>query len=155
MKGSLFMEAALSVGHIGINVTDLTRSIAFYQDIFDLEVLMQSNPPRKPYAFLGRGGKLMLTLWEQSTDRFNSTRPGLHHLAFSVPSIDDVKRAEAKIRKYDVRLYHDGIAKHGEDEHSGGVFFEDPDGTRLEVFAPTGADGYVAPTRGALTCGFF
>ncbi|MES2462541.1 MAG: VOC family protein, partial [Armatimonadota bacterium] len=37
---------------------------------------------------------------------------------------------------------------------SGGLFFEDPDGTRLEIYAPSGVEGTV-PTSGAPTCGFF
>jgi hypothetical protein len=35
------------------------------------------------------------------------------------------------------------------------VFFTDPDGIRLEVYAPTGADVIAAPVSGAPTCGFF
>jgi hypothetical protein len=35
------------------------------------------------------------------------------------------------------------------------VFFTDPDGTRLEVYAPSGAEGATAPAGAAPTCGFF
>lgn len=44
---------------------------------------------------------------------------------------------------------------HGEGMDSGGVFFTDPDGICVEIFAPGGADGTTAPTPGAPTCGFF
>ncbi len=50
---------------------------------------------------------------------------------------------------------YDGVVPHGEGARSGGVFFHDPDGTRLEVYAPSGADPGNAPTAGAPTCGFF
>ena len=33
--------------------------------------------------------------------------------------------------------------------------FEDPDGIRLEIYAPTGAGDHAAPTPGAPSCGFF
>ena len=38
---------------------------------------------------------------------------------------------------------------------SGGVYFTDPDGIRLEIYAPTGAEIAPAPTKTAPTCGFF
>ncbi|HLA74470.1 MAG TPA: VOC family protein, partial [Gammaproteobacteria bacterium] len=34
-------------------------------------------------------------------------------------------------------------------------FFEDPDGIRLEIYAPSGAAGCQAPMPGAPSCGFF
>lgn len=43
---------------------------------------------------------------------------------------------------------------HREGAQSGGIFFEDPDGTRLEIYAKDGASG-AAPVTGAPTCGFF
>ena len=52
-------------------------------------------------------------------------------------------------------LVYDGVVPHGEGASSGGVFFTDPDGIRLEIYAPSGADTAPAPTQGAPTCGFF
>lgn len=40
-------------------------------------------------------------------------------------------------------------APHAEGAQSGGVFFEDPDGIRLEIYAPNGAGDQTAPTPGA------
>ena len=50
---------------------------------------------------------------------------------------------------------HDGVVAHGEGTSSGGIFFTDPDGTRLEVYAPNGAQSAPAPSGAAPTCGFF
>ncbi|CAM5442132.1 hypothetical protein SAVIM338S_02651 [Streptomyces avidinii] len=47
------------------------------------------------------------------------------------------------------------IVAHGEGARSGGIFFHDPDGTRLEIFSPTVDEGLEAPVEGAPTCGFF
>jgi hypothetical protein len=59
------------------------------------------------------------------------------------------------IRELGATLHHDGVVAHREGASSGGVFFEDPDGIRLEIFSPTGADTSPAPTTDAPTCGFF
>jgi hypothetical protein len=47
------------------------------------------------------------------------------------------------------------VVAHGEGVASGGIFFTDPDGIRLEVYAPSGAQSAPAPSGAAPTCGFF
>ncbi|MEO8032066.1 MAG: VOC family protein [Gemmatimonadota bacterium] len=146
---------AFTTGHIGLNVADLTRSVRFYQEVFGFQLQGRSEDPDKPYAFLGQGDTLVLTLWQQSAGRFPVNQPGLHHLSFQVAGIDDVKAAEGRIRKLGARIYHDGIVPHREGAASGGLWFEDPDGIRLEIFAPDGAGTSAAPHAHAPTCGFF
>lgn len=145
----------LTTGHIGLNVTDLTRSIAFYQKVLDLSVFAERDADGRRYAMLGRDQTLMLTLWEQSSGAFATDRPGLHHLSFEVPDRAAVERAEATLRDMGANLVHDGIVRHGEQGTSGGVFFTDPDGVRLEIYAPEVGAEAPAPTPGAPTCGFF
>lgn len=146
---------ALKTGHVGLNVTDLTRSITFYQKVLDLTVLAERDADGRRFAMLGHEGELMLTLWQQSTGDFATDRPGLHHLAFEVPDRAAVERAEATLRDLGANLVHDGIVRHGEQASSGGVFFTDPDGVRLEIYAPEVGAEAPAPTPGAPTCGFF
>ncbi|GAA1310247.1 VOC family protein [Saccharothrix xinjiangensis] len=141
-------------GHIGLNVTDIDRSRGFYQQVFGFEVLGEGQGDDRRFVFLGSRGELRLTLWQQSEGAFDTGRPGLHHLSFQVDSIDEVREAEAVLRGLAVDFAHDGVVPHGEGADSGGIFFTDPDGIRLEIFAPTGAGG-VAPIAGAPTCGFF
>ncbi|GAB3649195.1 VOC family protein [Glycomyces tarimensis] len=147
--------APLQTGHIGLNVTDLSRSIAFYRRVFELDLLAEQADGDKRYAFLGYDGALVVTLWQQSTGAFLSDRPGLHHLAFQAPDIEAVRKAEDTLKELGADLFHDGIVPHGEGASSGGVFFADPDGTRLEIYAPAGAETAPAPSAGAPTCGFF
>ncbi|GGL05522.1 VOC family protein [Planomonospora parontospora] len=145
----------LRTGHIGLNVSDLDTSRDFYRKVFGFEVVGESREDGRRYAFLGRDGTLVLTLWQQSGGRFATGLPGLHHLSFEVPDIEAVRRAEAVVRELGAVLHHDGVVPHGEGASSGGVFFEDPDGIRLEIYAPDGAGDLPAPTPGAPTCGFF
>ena len=60
------MATALNTGHIGLNVTDLDRSIAFYQRLFDFEARTGGRDGEAEWAFLSRDGRLVLTLWRQS-----------------------------------------------------------------------------------------
>lgn len=147
--------STLQTGHVGLNVTDLARSIAFYRQVFDFEIFGEQTEGARTFAFLGRDGTLQVTLWQQSEGAFATGLPGLHHLSFQVPDLEAVRRAEAVLRELGAELVYDGIVPHGEGASSGGVFFTDPDGIRLEIYAPAGADAAPAPTQGAPTCGFF
>src|SRR5688572_11105671 len=145
----------MPMGHLGLNVTDLTRSVRFSRDVFGFALVGESSDPDRRYAFLGDGQKIVLTLWQQSRDGFVRDRAGLHRLAFEVPSIDRVRATEQQLRSLGVRFAYDGVVAQGEGSQAGGIFFEDPDGIRLEIYAPTGAEGLAAPVQGAPTCGFF
>jgi len=146
----------MQAAHIGINVTNLDRSTAFYSEIFGLSPMGGSDAAPRRFAFLGDGENLVLTLWEQSEGRFESTRPGLHHLSFMVTSIERVQEAEKKLLLRGTPFKYEGIVAHMEGAASGGIFFEDPDGTRLEIFTPSGVEGVEskATTHGP-ACGFF
>lgn len=142
-------------GHIGLNVSRLDHSIDFYRAVFGFELLKRSSDASRPFAFLGHDGAVVVTLWQQSAGVFATDRPGLHHVAFKVSSIDEVRAAEGRVRAAGARLHHDGIVAHAEGGDSGGLFFEDPDGIRLEIFTPRGVAGSPAPHADGPTCGFF
>ncbi|MER7850008.1 VOC family protein [Kitasatospora sp. NPDC096077] len=146
----------LQTGHVGLNVTDLDRSIDFYRAVFGLQVTHQGTDPERRYALLGRDGRLVVTLWQQSRGTFATATPGLHHLSFEVEDLDEVRATEHRLRDLGAEFAHDGVVPHHEGSASGGVFFSDPDGIRLEVYTRTGLDGTAtAPHADAPTCGFF
>ncbi|MEU9010909.1 VOC family protein [Streptomyces sp. NPDC048479] len=147
--------SALRTGHIGLNVTDLDRSLPFYGDVLGFDVLGQGKDEGRRFAFLGRDGQLVLTLWQQADGAYAPALAGLHHLAFEAESIEQVRAAEARLKTLGVDFAHEGVVAHGEGAASGGIFFHDPDGTRLEIYAPSGAEGAPVPTVAAPTCGFF
>jgi lactoylglutathione lyase len=145
----------MKTGHIGLNVTDVPRSADFYRRVLELDLLRESAVENRRYAFLGRDGTLVLTLWQQSEGRYGPATPGLHHLSFQVPDLTDVYAVEQRAKELGATMLHDGAVAHGEGAASGGVFFTDPDGMRLEVFAASGAHGLPVPASDAPTCGLF
>jgi len=149
------MSGKFETGHIGLNVSDLERSTRFYREVFGLVEVGGSGEGERRYAFLGNGTKLVLTLWQQSEGRFATASPGLHHLSFQVESMEAVEAAERTIRALGATIHHDGIVAHAEGAASGGIFFEDPDGIRLEIFSATGAESRHAASSGGPSCGFF
>jgi catechol-2,3-dioxygenase len=147
--------ATLKTGHIGLSVTDLDRSLPFYARVFGFETLAEGKEDTRRWAFLGRGDDLVVTLWQQSEDGFATGTAGLHHLSFQVDTLDELATTEAVLRELDTDFVHDGVTAHAEGAASGGIFFRDPDGIRLEVYVPTGAQGAPAPAGQEPTCGFF
>jgi len=152
---SLTSMPTVQTGHIGLNVSDLQRSQQFYQQVFGFEVLGESREVGRQFVFLGQDGRSVLTLWQQSEGRFATHQVGLHHLAFQVSTIDAVRGFEERLHALGTPFLYDGIVPHAEGADSGGVYFEDPDGIRLEIYSPTGARGLAAPTVDAPSCGFF
>lgn len=146
---------ALKTGHVGLNVTDLERSKGFYREVFGFEAMLESEEEGRRFVFLGDGERLILTLWEQSEGSFGTGRPGLHHLSFEVPSVDEVRGYEERLGGMGADFLYDGVVPHAEGAPSGGIFFLDPDGIRLEIYAPTGAEAEAVPVEGAPACGFF
>jgi catechol 2,3-dioxygenase-like lactoylglutathione lyase family enzyme len=130
-------------GHIALNVSDLERAVRFYSGVFGYERLGGSDD----HAFLGKDGRAVITLWTAGEDP-------LHHVAFEVPTAQDAAAAEARVVELGGRMHHAGVVPHREGATSGGIFFTDPDGIRLEIYAPDGVSGE-APHGEAPTCGFF
>ena len=145
----------LTPGHIGLNVSNLENARKFYCAVFGLETAAISTEPGREYALLSQDGDIVLTLWRQSDGKFSGSTPGLHHLAFRAQSLADVEASQERVVAAGGRILHGGIVPHREGASSGGIFFEDPDGIRLEVFTASGVEGREAPVEGAPTCGFF
>ncbi|MDH6127607.1 VOC family protein [Kitasatospora sp. GP82] len=155
MPGTVALTS-LQTGHVGLNVTDLDRSAAFYRTLLGLDLASEGTEEGRRFAFLARDGRLVITLWQQSTGSFATSAPGLHHLSFQVDSLEEVRAAERTLRELGAEFAYEGVVPHSEGAASGGIFFTDPDGIRLEIFTPEGIGetGATAPTT-APTCGFF
>lgn len=145
----------LHTGHVGLNVTDLDRSLAFYRDVLGFVLVAEGKEDERRYAFLGDGERLVLTLWQQAGEPYDGDRAGLHHLALEAESMERVREYEQALRAYGTEFAYEGVVAHREGAASGGIFFHDPDGTRLEISVPDGAQGAPVPDESAPTCGFF
>ena len=64
-------KTKVTTGHVGINVTDLARSKDFYVAALGLEVMTECDADGRRFAFLTDGQRVVISLWEQSRDRFD------------------------------------------------------------------------------------
>ncbi len=124
-----------TITHVALTVTDLNRSVPWYQRLFDADpVLDEDTGPFRHVVWLV-GGQTLVGLHQfpdlQDSSSFNERRIGLDHLAFQCTSRDELTQWAARLDELGVA--HGGIV----DAHYGsGVSFRDPDNIALEFFAP-------------------
>jgi glutathione S-transferase fosA5 len=108
--------SATSIDHLALAVTDVKRSVAFYQKHLGLK-LTRGGGDADGSAFLNCGERDFVAL-------FRGDKPGLHHFSFSIPNYnadDAAKRIEAAGLKLE--------------RHGNRVYFPDPDGLTVQVHA--------------------
>jgi catechol 2,3-dioxygenase-like lactoylglutathione lyase family enzyme len=120
------------LGHIGLYVLDLNRSLAFYRDLLGLHVT-DSVPARK-IAFLSARPDVEhheLVLCEGRTVAPNEYL--IQQISFRCDSLEDVLAYHRKLTAQNVRIQY--TVSHG---NAVGAYFYDPDGNICEVYWPTG-----------------
>lgn len=128
--------ARKKIEHVGVMVSNMEASIAFYKEVVGLELkgtLDHTNGVIK-LAFLGFGesGETEVELIQG----YNGTLPmegKVHHIAFTV---DDVDAEFARIRSMPVKLIDQEITTLPNGARY--FFFHGPDGEWIEFFQPAG-----------------
>jgi catechol 2,3-dioxygenase len=119
------MDAAAHIGAVHLTISNLDRSVAFYQSRLGFEVHRQEGGS----AVLGAGGPDLLVLSEsESAPRVHGTT-GLYHFAILVPSRADLGRALRRL--VDTRTVLQGASDHGVSE---ALYLADPDGNGIEIY---------------------
>src|SRR5687768_10672629 len=103
---------ATTIDHLALSVTDVKRSVAFYQKHLGLKLTRDGGDGS---AFLSCGERDFLAL-------FRADKPGLHHFSFSIPNYD-ADAAAKRIEAAGLKL----------ERHGNRVYFPDPDGLTVQV----------------------
>ncbi|MFD1065073.1 VOC family protein [Oceanobacillus locisalsi] len=129
MENKFFETQAMHVSDITMQVTDLQRSIAFYQDFLGFQVMERTAHKA---MFSADGKKALITLEQPENVVAKQRRTtGLYHVAILLPSRIDLanflKHLLQAGRAYTLQL---GAADHLVSE---ALYFSDPDGNGIEV----------------------
>ena len=128
------MPELLTIAHVSLTVSDLDRSIPWYERVFDAKLVLddESGPFRR--AVLVVAGRALVGLQEfpDPADNlaFNERRVGLDHLAFACSSRGEVEAWKARLDELGV--VNGGVVDAG---YGFVLSFRDPDNIALEFFA--------------------
>src|SRR5918994_127480 len=130
------LPAALRLGPVHLTVTELDRSVAWYQSALGLRVHRHDTGE----AHLGDGDATTLVLVEEPQARRPGRTAGLYHYALLFPTREELARAA-------VRLSHgrtpiQGASDHGTHE---AIYLPDPDGNGIELAADRPRDRWPTP----------
>ena len=141
------------IGHIHLRVSNLERAVAFYRDVLGFQVTTYYGAQA---AFLSAGGyhhHIGLNTWG-SEGASPPPRPstGLYHFAILLPNRRELARTFKRLLDHGVPI--EGASDHGVSE---AIYFRDPDGNGIEIYAdrpqaewPTQPDGTLTMTTGPL-----
>lgn len=122
-----------------VHVRDLERSVAFYQDVLELELAYEQPERRVAFFWMGGHNHTMLGVWEKPADQIQR-----QHFAFRI-SLDDMRHAKQHL--LDKGLSPRNFLNDGTHDPmvfgwmpAVAIYFEDPDGHSLEYITPLDDD---------------
>ncbi len=117
----------MRLGPIDLSVTDLDRSVAWYQDVLGLRLIGSDNDA----ITLGAGEQAgLVVLHEDPGARRAGRHAGLFHLALLHPSREELAHAALRLAATSTPI--EGTADHGVSE---ALYLSDPDGNGIELYA--------------------
>ena len=124
------------IDHLGLTVSDLNSSKAFFTDVLGFKVL--GNDPTYPAYFLSNK-KTTITLWriknnEKRVEFNRAENVGLHHLALSVESIEKLSKLHKHLKMQNnitIEFAPENLGK-GPTQH---MMIREPSGNRIEFIA--------------------
>ncbi|MEZ4679914.1 MAG: VOC family protein [Caldilineaceae bacterium] len=123
-KISSMLDAATQMGAVQLTVSDLDRSIAFYETILGFQLHDRSGGQ----AHLGAGGPTLVELVELKGARHVTHHSGLYHFAILTPSRFALAQVLRNLVKHQVQI--------GGSDHlvSEAIYLSDPDGNGIEMY---------------------
>jgi catechol 2,3-dioxygenase len=120
------LPADLALGAVHLIVTDLDRSIPFYEHSIGLRLRERGDQG----AMLGAGGAELLVLHERPGAQPAGRHAGLYHYALLHPTRGDLGRAARRLAETGTPIQ--GASDHGISE---AIYLPDPDGNGIELAA--------------------
>ncbi len=125
-----------TINHVALTVSDLERSVPWYQQLFDAEPVVDEDTGPFRHVVWSVGSTLvgLHQFPDGRSETFDERRVGLDHLAFACADRSELERWEGRLDA--MHVAHAGIVDAG---YGSGLSFRDPDNIALEFFAPPSA----------------
>ena len=124
------VPSGVRIGHVHLKVSDLDRSLAFYQELLGFELMQKYGTQA---AFISAGGyhhHIGLNTWySKGSAPAPGKAPGLFHTAILYPTRKDLAAILKRI--VDAKYPITGASDHGVSE---AIYLDDPDGNGVELY---------------------
>jgi glyoxylase I family protein len=133
------MSKLTCVHHLALTVTDVDRSVPWYERVLELEERTRREDPEtglRKVVLQSAGEEFSVVLVQHAdTERptFDERRTGLDHVAFKVNSQAELAQWEERLAEYGVTYSPAAFSRTLKGSRV--VVFRDPDGIQLEVWA--------------------
>ena len=133
------MPQTRKLGHIVLKVRDAQKSKEFYTRALGLKVAYEDAEHGAVFLSVGTQHHDLALFQLASGDTPAATQPGLHHMAWQVDSFAELQAAHRELGQL-------GIAVDATVEHnvSRSIYFDDPDGNRVEIYCDMVENGFEA-----------
>jgi catechol 2,3-dioxygenase len=130
------LPATLRLGAVRLTVSDLDRSVAFYEEAIGL----RPHSREEAVASMGAGGEDLVVLHEEAGARRAGRHAGLYHYALLFPSRKELARAALRLAATGTPIQ--GASDHGTHE---AIYLPDPDGNGIELAADRPREAWPQP----------
>ena len=137
----------MRLGPVNITVTDLDRSVGFFQDPIGLQLHGRTDDG---VATMGAGGDPVLVLHENPAARPAGRHAGLYHFALLFPDREELARALQRLAVS--RTPITGASDHGVSE---AIYLNDPAGNGIELYRDRPVEDWPPPRTGRERVGMF
>lgn len=131
------MATITGAHHIALTVTDVERSVQWYQDLLGMQVVMQGDDDTVHFRVLAHPSGWLIGLRQypgKEGGAFDEFRTGLDHVAFTVSSRNELDACAAELAERGVPF-----SPIAETPIGMVIVFRDPDNIQLEFWLPVGS----------------
>lgn len=135
ITGSVVSPTVAGLHHLEFYVADLERTAAFWGGLlakFGYEPFQEWD---EGISFRTAGVSFVFVAAPPEGDELDRRSAGLNHIAFGVDTASEVDDLRQELAAAGVRMLYDDRYPHAGGEDHYAVFFEDPDGLKVEVVA--------------------
>jgi glyoxylase I family protein len=124
-----------TITHVALTVTDLSRSIPWYERLFDAKPVLDQDTGPFRHVVWSVGSTLvgLHQFPDGRSETFDERRAGLDHLSFACANRGELEQWASRLDELGIK--HGGVV---DADYGSGVSFRDPDNIALEFFAPPG-----------------
>jgi catechol 2,3-dioxygenase len=134
------------IGHVGLYCKDIEKMTQFYTEVLGFKL---SDVNERGMVFLRYGSDHHNIFLCRATEEGDDTkgRPGLHHFAFEVAGLDELKRVKKYLESKGVKAIGEGKIMHRPTGANYDFDIKDPEGNTVQFYSDMDHIGWDGKSR--------